>query len=75
MTESSSWISTTDGVQLHYSSWGADGHRTPILFLHGLISHSQWFSPVANYLADRDTPVFALDRRGSGHSQAIRGDC
>ena len=41
--------------------------------LHGLESHSAWFSQSARHIAGLGYPVYGMERRGSGHSRAPRG--
>lgn len=43
--------------------------------LHGLESHSAWFSQSARHIAGLGYPVYGMERRGSGHSRAPRGVC
>lgn len=47
----------------------------PVLMTHGLQSHSAWFAQSAAQLAAWGYPVYAPDRRGSGLSEAARGEC
>ncbi|UCF92169.1 MAG: alpha/beta fold hydrolase [Desulfobacterales bacterium] len=54
--------------------FGASGRRTPVIMSHGLQSHSGWFVQSAALLANQGHPVYSMDRRGSGLSQAKRGD-
>jgi len=54
--------------------FGAQGEGLPILFTHGLQSHSGWFAQSAAFLAGLGHPVYAMDRMGSGLSPAVRGD-
>jgi len=54
--------------------FGREKKGIPILFTHGLQSHSGWFAQSAAYLADLGHPVYAMDRMGSGFSPAPRGD-
>jgi alpha-beta hydrolase superfamily lysophospholipase len=56
----------------HYA--GRRGHP-PVLMTHGLQSHSAWFAQSAAQLAAWGYPVYAPDRRGSGLSEAARGEC
>lgn len=58
-----------------YRPAGLDGSKTPVLMLHGLESHSGWFVQSAAHMASLGHPVYALDRSGSGMSQAPRGAC
>jgi alpha-beta hydrolase superfamily lysophospholipase len=53
--------------------WG--GARTPVVLLHGLQSHSAWFTGSLTFLAEQGHPAYAFDRRGSGLSASERGHC
>lgn len=48
--------------------------QATVVVLHGIISHSGWYTASANYLANRGFDVYALDRRGSGLNARWRGD-
>lgn len=54
--------------------FGWQGNGVPVIFTHGLQSHSGWFAQSAAYLAALGHPVYAMDRMGSGLSPALRGD-
>lgn len=55
--------------------YGRENTGEPVIMLHGLESHSEWFIQSANHIASLGYPVYGMDRRGSGHSQAPRGVC
>ncbi len=63
-----------NGLAIPVRGYGLNGSRTPLLMVHGLQSHSGWFSQSAAFIADLGHPVYVIDRRGSGLSQAVRGD-
>lgn len=67
-------IAAEDGIIVPARLFGADGSRTPVLMVHGLQSHSGWFSQSAAFIASLGHPVYVIDRRGSGMSQDTRGD-
>jgi len=67
-------IPDADGTLIPVRLFGSSGRRTPLLMVHGLQSHSGWFSQSAAFLANLGHPVYVIDRRGSGLSQAPRGD-
>lgn len=67
-------IPAEDGTLVPVRIFGASGRHTPVLMAHGLQSHSGWFTQSAAFLADLGHPVYVIDRRGSGLSQAPRGD-
>jgi len=60
------WVTTRDGLRLHYVEWGAPSAPT-IIALHGLRSFAYTWEPVALPLADRFR-IVALDQRGRGRS-------
>jgi alpha-beta hydrolase superfamily lysophospholipase len=68
-------IAGAGGVSIPVRIFGEAGHLTPVVMTHGLQSHSGWFVQSARHLAALGHPVYAFDRRGSGLSEAPRGDC
>jgi len=56
-------------------AYGRDKPGAPVIMLHGLESHSAWFTQSARYIASLGHPVYGMERRGSGHSTAPRGVC
>jgi pimeloyl-ACP methyl ester carboxylesterase len=67
-------LSAPDGVRIPVRSYGTGGSGRPVIMTHGLQSHSGWFAQSARFMAGRQHPVYALDRRGSGLSTERRGD-
>lgn len=63
-----------DGYTVPVRAYGPSGGKTPVVLTHGLQSHSGWFAQSAAFLAGLGHPAYALDRRGSGLSEAPRGD-
>lgn len=59
------WVDS-DGLRLHYVSWGRDD-APAVVMLHGLRSYAHTWEPVADALVDRYR-VVALDQRGRGRS-------
>jgi alpha-beta hydrolase superfamily lysophospholipase len=55
-------------------AWRTGVPRAAVVLIHGMQSHAQWFADAAEVLVDRGLTVYALDRRGSGSSPAVRGD-
>lgn len=55
--------------------YGREHSGAPVIMLHGLESHSAWFSQSARHIAGLGYPVYGMERRGSGHSRAPRGVC
>jgi len=68
MTESSQFITTTDGLRLHVATFG-DSTSTPLVLVHGYPDNHLVWEPVARRLADRYF-VIAYDVRGAGASDA-----
>ncbi len=65
---------TPDGVQLYAQAWSPEGQPRAVIFLiHGLAEHSGRYAHVAAYLAGRGYAVHAIDLRGHGHSEGLRG--
>jgi non-heme chloroperoxidase len=65
--QSSSYITTQDGVQLYYKDWGPRNGQ-PVVFSHGWpLSSDSWEAQML-FLADQGYRVIAHDRRGHGRS-------
>jgi alpha-beta hydrolase superfamily lysophospholipase len=64
-----------DGFKLKYRHWDGAPRGDALLYLHGIESHSEWFSACAGKIVDAGPSVYALDRRGSGLNERDRGDC
>ena len=62
------------GYAVPVRAYGLSCGKTPVVLTHGLQSHSGWFAQSAAFLARLGHPSYALDRRGSGLSEAPRGD-
>ena len=63
----------TDKIQIDEFQWfyrqtEIDSERTPVLFLHGLPSHSYTWSRMMSLLADENIPSTAIDWLGCGFS-------
>jgi alpha-beta hydrolase superfamily lysophospholipase len=61
------------GVKTFARVYGKDGPKNPLIMLHGLQSHSGWFTQSASFIAGLGIPVYSVDRYGSGLSEAPRG--
>src|SRR6266853_1533626 len=46
----------------------------PLVVVHGLQSHAQWFTEAADRLVERGLSVYAVERWGSGSSPGRSGD-
>jgi alpha-beta hydrolase superfamily lysophospholipase len=74
MSDDAFTIRTADGVELHVHPFGTDGRpRSALLVLHGIMSHSGWYSWIGEELAARGVATFFMDRRGAGRSRGTRG--
>jgi alpha-beta hydrolase superfamily lysophospholipase len=69
------WTYTaSDGYRLHYRHWKpAVARRATVVALHGIQSHSGWFTYSSGRLAEAGFEVCFLDRRGSGMNEPARG--
>lgn len=65
----------SDGTPLAYRYYpaAADRERGRIVYLHGIQSHSGWYTDAAAELARRGYSVYLPDRRGSGLTAGPRG--
>src|SRR4029079_15352538 len=64
----------SDGYRLHYRHWEPAGApRATVVALHGIQSHSGWFTYSSEGLAKAGYEVCFLDRRGSGMNEPARG--
>jgi len=65
----------SDGYLLQYRHWSAAGSapRARIVALHGIQSHSGWYTYSSRRLAEAGYEVFFLDRRGAGLNRCSRG--
>ena len=73
MAESLSTYKAQDGQDLKYRKW--EGFGDVLIYLHGVESHSGWFSDFALLLNRSGFTVYGLDRRGSGLNEYKKGDC
>lgn len=62
-----------DGVSLFYRRWLASDTAPTLVLIHGLGAHSGWFIDMGNELHARGHTVFAIDHRGFGRSEGLRG--
>jgi acylglycerol lipase len=66
---------SSDGRRLRYRQWEEGANPDALVYLHGIESHSGWFSECAHLIERMNVSVYALDRRGSGLNEETRGDC
>jgi len=58
-----------DGEKLPLRIWGPDHPKAVIVALHGMGDYSNAFTPVGEWLAQRDITTLAYDQRGFGQSE------
>jgi len=63
---------TRDGKHLSYRKWGGEG--PVIICIHGIESHSLWFTRVFGMISSMGFTVYGFDRRGSGLNSEAKGD-
>ncbi|MBN3041056.1 MAG: alpha/beta fold hydrolase [Candidatus Omnitrophica bacterium] len=61
-------IFTEPGIKLAVRTYGLNSKEVPLILLHGLQSHSGWFTQSSSYIRGLGYPVYAFDRFGSGLS-------
>lgn len=65
---------TSDGYRHHFRRWVPEGRpKGFILCLHGIQSHSGWYTCSSGKLCRAGYEVVFVDRRGSGLNQSERG--
>ena len=74
MLERISECTANDGYRLKYRSWQTGEADTLVVTLHGILTHSGWFSEMAGDLLARGIHTIGHDRRGSGLNDVARGD-
>lgn len=67
-------LAAGDGIRLRTLRWGAS-HATgrAIAFVHGYFEHSGRYREIAEHFAIRGYTCCAMDLRGHGHSEGVRG--
>lgn len=63
-----------DGAELHYRHWGVRSPRGALVAVHGIQSHSGWYTASCAHAASAGYDVVFPDRRGAGLNKASRGD-
>jgi len=67
-------LNTSDGQSLHFRHWkAAKKCQGLVVALHGIQSHSGWYSWSSEQLANAGFDVYFADRRGSGLNGVLRG--
>lgn len=67
------WTQSQDGTRLFYRRWPVESPKAAVAIVHGYAEHSGRYDHVAAMLNDLDLDVFALDVRGHGKSDGVRG--
>lgn len=66
-------VHASDARPLAFRHWQAAIHRGTVLAVHGIQSHSGWYSYSSERLAEAGYDVYFADRRGSGLNGRRRG--
>ena len=66
---------SADGLKLFYRWWTVPQPRGVCLLVHGIAEHSGRYEHLAQALTAQGLSVWALDHRGHGRSEGLRGDC
>lgn len=62
------WVTTADGLKVHYLDYAGPADRTPVLCLHGLTRNVRDFGEVAPRLQASGRRVLVAEMRGRGRS-------
>jgi len=66
-------IPAGDGTGIVLRYWIGEQGKGAVIYVHGMMSHSGWFSHTGDWLHEHGFTSVAPDRRGSGLSTAPRG--
>lgn len=69
----SSFEATTDHSHIFYQSWTKPEAKRVLILQHGFGEHSDRYGNLIEKLKDDDFNIYALDARGHGRSDGIRG--
>lgn len=67
------WTQSADGTRLFYRRWPVDSPKAAVALIHGYAEHSGRYDHVAAMLGGLELDVFAVDVRGHGKSDGVRG--
>ncbi len=72
----SSKLTSADGLTLHFHTWrGPTPPNKVLMVVHGMGGHGAYYAAaIAPYLVPQGTAVYAVDLRGHGLSDGVRGD-
>jgi len=75
VSESTTTLKTTDGLDLFVRRWQADAvpHQWTFVIVHGLGEHGGRYQHLAEWFAPLGATVYAMDLRGHGRSGGQRG--
>ncbi|HEX6350553.1 MAG TPA: alpha/beta hydrolase [Candidatus Dormibacteraeota bacterium] len=66
-------LRSLDGTHLFWRAWEVESPRATFAVIHGLGEHSGRYDRFANAMAQRRFSTFAVDLRGMGKSEGLRG--
>jgi alpha-beta hydrolase superfamily lysophospholipase len=69
----SSFQSSIDNTKIFYQSWKKPNANRLLIIQHGFGEHSDRYKNILEKLKDSDFSIYALDARGHGRSEGIRG--
>ncbi|MGQ9720943.1 MAG: lysophospholipase [Candidatus Jordarchaeum sp.] len=61
------------GIKLYYQFWKPEQVKAVMVAAHGLAEYSERYTHVADHFANEGIAFYALDHRGHGLSEGIRG--
>jgi alpha-beta hydrolase superfamily lysophospholipase len=67
------WTQSRDATRLFYRRWPHESPRAAVAIVHGYAEHSGRYDHVAAMLGELELDVFAIDVRGHGRSDGVRG--
>ncbi|MCB1179508.1 MAG: lysophospholipase [Leptospiraceae bacterium] len=69
----SSFQSSIDGTNIFFQSWTKPDSKKVLVIQHGFGEHSDRYGNILSKLEKEDYNIYALDSRGHGRSDGIRG--
>ncbi len=72
---SEGFLQTPEGLKLFYRQWPAQPPRAACILVHGLGEHGGRYAEFVEQLRNRSFSIWAMDHRGHGRSEGLRGDC
>ena len=69
------YFKSKDNIPVYFKYWEPNSSpKRVLIMIHGLNCHSDLYFPLADYLFDKNTILYALDLRGHGRTGKIRGN-